>query len=107
LRLRGATVREVTAYRTVEAPDASAEPLRIALADQDLSAVVFASGSAVRGFVELGGSTGLAAITIGPHTSATARDHGFQVIAEADTQSVAGLVSAIVRVLPLEVQNTA
>jgi uroporphyrinogen III methyltransferase/synthase len=107
LRLRGATVREVTAYRTVEAPDASAEPLRIALADQDLSAVVFASGSAVRGFVELGGSTGLAAITIGPHTSATARDHGFQVIAEADTQSVAGLVSAIVRVLPLEVQNNA
>jgi uroporphyrinogen-III synthase len=49
----------------------------------------------------------LAAVTIGPHTSATAREHGFRVIAEADTQSVTGLVSAIVRVLPLEVQNNA
>lgn len=107
LRRRGAIVREVTAYRTVEAPAASAEPLRIALMDADLGAVVFASGSAVRGFLELGGSTELAAITIGPHTSATAREHGFRVIAEADTQSVAGLVSAIVGALPLEVQNNA
>ena len=107
LRQRGATVREVTAYRTVEAPDASAEPLRIALMDQDLSAVVFASGSAVRGYLELGGAATLAAITIGPHTSATAREHGFRVIAEADTQSVTGLVSAIVRALPLEVENNA
>ncbi|GAC1504942.1 MAG: hypothetical protein NVS1B3_02420 [Candidatus Dormibacteraceae bacterium] len=107
LRQRGATVREVTAYRTVEAPEASAEPLRVALTDPELSAVVFASGSAVRGFVELGGSTNLAAITIGPHTSATAREHGFNVIAEADTQSVTGLMGAIVGALPLEVQNNA
>lgn len=107
LRQRGATVREVTAYRTVEAPESSAEPLRVALTDPELSAVVFASGSAVRGFLELGGSTNLAAITIGPHTSATAREHGFNVIGEADTQSVTGLMSAIVRVLPLEVQNNA
>jgi uroporphyrinogen III methyltransferase/synthase len=107
LRQRGATVREVTAYRTVEAPEASVEPLRAALTDPDLAAVVFASGSAVRGFLELGGNTNLAAITIGPHTSASAREHGFRVIAEADTQSVSGLVGAIVRVLPLEVQNNA
>jgi uroporphyrinogen III methyltransferase/synthase len=107
LRRRGAIVREVTAYRTVEAPDASAEPLRVALMDPDLGAVIFASGSAVRGFLELGGSSNLAAITIGPHTSATARENGFEVIAEADIQSVSGLVSAIVRVLPLEVQNNA
>jgi uroporphyrinogen III methyltransferase/synthase len=107
LRRRGAIVREVTAYRTVEAPEASAEPLRVALMDPDLGAVIFASGSAVRGFLELGGSSNLAAITIGPHTSATARENGFEVIAEADIQSVSGLVSAIVRVLPLEVQNNA
>jgi uroporphyrinogen III methyltransferase / synthase len=107
LRERGAIVTEVTAYRTVEAPAASAEPLRAALMDPDLAAVVFASGSAVRGFVRLGGSARLAAITIGPHTSATAREHGFQVIAEAETQSVTGLVNAIARVLPLEVQNNA
>lgn len=107
LRRRGAIISEVTAYRTVEAPAASAEPLRVALKDPDLDAVVFASGSAVRGFLELGGTTSLSAITIGPHTSATARENGFSVIAEADTQSVTGLVSAIVRVLPLEVQNNA
>ena len=107
LRERGATVREVTAYRTVEAPESSGEPLRVALTDPELSAVVFASGSAVRGFLELGGSTNLAAITIGPHTSATAREHGFNVIAEAGTQSVAGLMSAIVGALPLEVQRNA
>ncbi len=107
LRRRGAIVREVTAYRTVEAPAASAEPLRAALMDPDLGAVVFASGSAVRGFLELGGNVALDAVTIGPHTSATAREHGFRVIAEAETQSVTGLVSAIVRVLPLEVQNNA
>jgi uroporphyrinogen-III synthase len=75
--------------------------------DPDLSAVIFASGSAVRGFLELGGTATLAAITIGPHTSATAREHGFNVIEEADTQSVTGLVSAIVRALPLEVENNA
>jgi uroporphyrinogen III methyltransferase/synthase len=121
LRQRGATVREVTAYRTVEAPATSAEPLRMALADPELAAVVFASGSAVRGFIQLArphpalgadlpskwGGVALAAITIGPHTSASAREHGFRVIAEADTQSVSGLVGAIVRVLPLEVQNNA
>ena len=107
LRQRGATVREVTAYRTVEAPAASEVPLRNALTDPDLEAVVFASGSAVRGFLQLGGGAQLAAITIGPHTSATAREHGFRVIAEADTQSVTGLVSAIVRALPLEVENNA
>jgi uroporphyrinogen III methyltransferase/synthase len=107
LRRRGAIVREVTAYRTVEAPEASVEPLRAALMDPELAAVVFASGSAVRGYLELGGSSGLAAITIGPHTSASAREHGFAVIAEADTQSVSGLVGAIVRVLPLEVPKNA
>ena len=107
LRRRGASVEEVTAYRTVEAPAASAEQLRTALTDPDLAAVVFASGSAVRGFVDLGGSARPAAITIGPRTSATAREHGFQVIAEAETQSVTGLVNAIARVLPLEVQNNA
>jgi uroporphyrinogen III methyltransferase/synthase len=107
LRRRGAIVREVAAYRTVEAPATSAGPLRTALMDPDLSAVVFASGSAVRGFLQLGGSAALAAVTIGPHTSATARENGFRVLAEADIQSVTGLVSAVVRALPLEVQNNA
>jgi uroporphyrinogen III methyltransferase/synthase len=107
LRRRGATVEEVTAYRTVEAPAGSARPLRKALADPDLRAAVFASGSAIRGFIGLGGTTHLPAITIGARTTARARELGFRVIAEADTQSVAGLVDAVSRALPLEVENNA
>src|SRR4029077_8103311 len=74
LRRRGATVEEVTAYETVEGPTESASDLRQALGQNDLAAVVFASGSAVRGFARLGGTTYLPAITIGPRTSAVARE---------------------------------
>lgn len=107
LRRRGAIVEEVTAYRTVQAPPESAHPLRAALADPDLGAVVFASGSAVRGFVSLGGTAQLPAITIGARTTTRARDLGFRVIAEAETQSVAGLADAVARALPLGVENNA
>jgi uroporphyrinogen-III synthase len=107
LRRRGAAVDEITAYRTVEGPPASAKQLRAALNDPELGAVVFASGSAVRGFVDLGGTARPPAITIGPRTTAQAREHGFQVIAEAATQNVKGLVDAIGRALPQEVQRNA
>jgi uroporphyrinogen III methyltransferase/synthase len=107
LRRRGATVEEVTAYRTVEGPPASAEKMRDALADPELAAVVFASGSAVRGFLDLGGSAQLPAITIGPRTTNSARERGFVVIAEADAQSVSGLADAVVRALPMEDKNRA
>jgi uroporphyrinogen III methyltransferase/synthase len=107
LRRRGAIVEELTAYRTVEAPPESAHPLRAALGDPDLRAVVFASGSAVRGFIGLGGSALVPAITIGVRTTARARELGFHVIAEAETQSVAGLAGAVAHVLPLEVENSA
>jgi uroporphyrinogen III methyltransferase/synthase len=107
LRERGATVEEVVAYRTVQGPAASAAQLHAALADPELSAVVFASGSAVRGFIELGGSKRLPAVTIGPHTTASAHELGFAVIAEAETQDVAGLSQAVARALPLEVPKNA
>ena len=107
LRRRGATVEEVTAYRTVEGPAASAEKLRDALADPELAAVIFASGSAVRGFLDLGGSSRLPAITIGPRTTNSARELGFVVMAEADAQSVSGLADAVVNALPMEDKNRA
>ena len=107
LRRRGATVEEVTAYRTVEGPAASAEKLRDALADPELAAVIFASGSAVRGFLDLGGSARLPAITIGPRTTNSARELGFVVMAEADAQSVSGLADAVARALPMEDKNRA
>jgi uroporphyrinogen-III synthase len=107
LRRRGATVEEVTAYRTVEGPAASAEKLRDALADPELAAVIFASGSALRGFLDLGGSARLPAITIGPRTTNSARELGFVVMAEADAQSVSGLADAVVHALPMEDKDRA
>jgi porphobilinogen synthase len=100
LRKRGALVDEVVAYETVEGPAESAEDLRQALRQPDIAAVVFASGSAVRGFMKLGGPTSLPAITIGPRTSAVARDAGFQVVAEAEAAGVEQLAAAVTRAIP-------
>jgi uroporphyrinogen-III synthase len=107
LRRRGAQVAEVTAYQTIEGPDESREELRRALSEPDLVAVVFASGSAVRGFVKLGGTTDLLAITIGPRTSAVARLTGFRVAAEAAVPDVHALADAIERAIPTKVGNDA
>jgi uroporphyrinogen-III synthase len=105
LRARGAEVVELSVYRTVEAPAGSAAALAEALTDDDLAAVVFASGSAVRGFLALGGTPALPAITIGPRTTAVARELGFAVAGEATRQTTLGLADAVVRALPLEVTN--
>lgn len=102
LRQRGAIVEEITAYRTVEGPPASGLRLRVALADPQLAAVVFASGSAIRGFVALGGPTHLPAVTIGARTTATALEHGFAVVAEASAQSAESLAAAVAAAMPLE-----
>ncbi|HEV2475182.1 MAG TPA: porphobilinogen synthase, partial [Candidatus Dormibacteraeota bacterium] len=100
LRERGAIVDELTAYETVEGPPESARALEQALRDEDVAAVVFASGSAVRGFVKLGGTPNLPAVTIGPRTSAAAREAGFVVSAEATTQDVKEMAAAVGRSLP-------
>jgi len=104
LRRRGALVDEVTAYETVEGPAESAQDLREALRQPDIAAVVFASGSAVRGFIKLGGAANLPAITIGPRTSAVARDTGFNVVAEAAGTSVQHLAAAVTRAIPTVVR---
>jgi porphobilinogen synthase len=100
LRARGALVDEVTAYETVEGPAESSGMLREALGSGDVAAVVFASGSAVRGFIKLGGGNSLPAITIGPRTSLVARDEGFRVIAEAAAPGVAELAATVARAVP-------
>ena len=107
LRQRGAAVDEVAAYRTIEGPASSSAPLKVALADPDLAAIVFASGSAVRGFIALGGSTRWPAITIGPRTTREAEALGFRVIAEAATQSAEALAAAVVEAIPLQEKNRA
>ena len=107
LRERGATVDELAAYLTVEGPPSAAEPLKRALADPELAAIVFASGSAVRGYVTLGGANSVPAITIGPRTTKVARDLGFKVIAEAQMQSAEALAAAVVSAIPVQEKNRA
>lgn len=107
LRQRGALVEEIIAYRTVEAPPSSGLRLRVALADPQLAAVVFASGSAIRGFIALGGPNRLPAVTIGPRTTATARALGFGVVGEASSQSAESLAAAVAAALPLEEMKNA
>jgi uroporphyrinogen-III synthase len=71
-------------YRTNEL-ESSAPP------EGDL--VVLASASAARAWARLG--TALPAVSIGPQTTAAARDAGVEVVAEAETHDVAGLLAAI------------
>ena len=107
LRRRGALVEEITAYETVEGPLESADALMRALSSTDFAAVIFASGSAVRGYLKLCGSAALPAITIGPRTSAVAREQGFSVAAEAGAPSVAQLAAAVEQAIPTEVGRDA
>lgn len=90
---RGAEVFDVVAYRTIEAPVPSRSLLTAALATEPPSAVLFASGSAVRGLVSLAVAVGvevrsLAAICIGPETAREADRLGFYVLAAAQAQDV-------------------
>jgi uroporphyrinogen-III synthase len=71
-------------YRTNElAPETPAEG--------DL--VVLASASAARAWARL--SVAMPAVSIGPQTTAAAREAGVDVVAEAETHDVAGLLAAI------------
>lgn len=107
LRARGATVEEVVAYETVEGPEESRAPLDRAMSDASLAAAVFASGSALRGFVKLGGGVDVPAVTIGPRTSAVARELGFTVAAESAQPDVIHLADAVDQALSAEVTTDA
>jgi uroporphyrinogen-III synthase len=71
-------------YRTNELSPAVAP-------DGDL--VVLASASAARAWAALG--VAVPAISIGPQTTVAAREAGIEVVAEAETHDVAGLLAAI------------
>jgi uroporphyrinogen-III synthase len=55
--------------------------------------VVLASGSAARAYAGVGGAA--PAVSIGPETSRVARSVGLDVVAEAPTHDLAGLVAAV------------
>ncbi len=97
---RGATVEEVVAYRTVEGPAPSRDPLRAALHD-DLAGMAFTSGSTVRGLLRLASSVDrrrarcIPAFCIGPVTAREARHSGFDIAAVASDHTATGLADAI------------
>jgi uroporphyrinogen III methyltransferase/synthase len=97
LREAGAEVEELVVYHTVVGPEASRAAVVAALADPALRAAVFASGSAVRGLLRLGGEAArrVPAVTIGPATTEVAVAEGLRVVAEADSPGVDGLVAAV------------
>ncbi len=91
---RGARVDVVPLYETVREP-AAAEQVA-ALADADY--VTFTSSSTVRFFLETVGDAFPAAarvVSIGPVTSATARELGLTVSVEAEQHDPDGLVAAL------------
>ena len=96
LRERGAIVDVVDAYRTV-IPANAADAAKEALARQP-HWITFTSSSTVKNFIEIAGREALEGIkvaSIGPVTSATARELGVRVDVEADPHTIEGLVVAI------------
>lgn len=101
LRKLGAHVEEVTAYRTIEAPEDSRAPLQQLLA-AGIDVVIFTSGSAVRGFAQLVESPALAldgvvVACIGPVTAKAARGIGLTSDVVAETNTTEGLVRTLLR----------
>jgi len=110
LRARGAEVDEVVAYRTREGPETSRTLLRQAMADGPIDAVLFTSGSAVRGLIALAGAETLdvgsiPSVCIGPETAAEARDAGFSVMAVSPTPEAAALAITTARALAAQLQE--
>jgi len=95
LAARGYTVEVLAVYRTVPVVPDPVVAARVRAGDVD--AITFTSSSTVSNFSEAVGKVGGAprVISIGPVTSATARECGLVVDAEADPHTVDGLVDAL------------
>lgn len=105
LRAQGTRVDVVDAYRTV-IPTDSVAAIRSAFGGgRHPDAATFTSSSTVANFLALLAEAGvtappsLRAISIGPITSRTLREHGWEPAAEAEPHDLAGLVDAVVRAL--------
>jgi len=110
LRQAGAEVMVVDAYRNVMPADAP-ERLRIALAS-GIDAATFTSSSSAEHLAEAAQAAGIrfpfkgvAAVSIGPVTSRTLRELGWEPAIEATVSDISGLLSAIVRVLEKRPSN--
>jgi uroporphyrinogen-III synthase len=104
LRAAGATVDVVDSYRNVM-PECAPALLREAL-QKGIDAAAFTSSSSVTHLADAARQAGIvfpfagaAAISIGPITSKTLRELGWEPAAEASPSDVPGLIEAICRVL--------
>lgn len=103
LRLRGAEVDEVAAYRTVVRP-VSEETLRVAFDDGQVDAITFTSSSTVHGLVRGLAAAGrdpatalhgVALVAIGPITAKTLHEYGLEPAAVATEYTTRGVVRAM------------
>jgi uroporphyrinogen-III synthase len=106
LRAKGTNVDVVDAYRTVIPADSVTGVRTIFGAGGQLpDAATFTSSSTVTNFLALLREAGVAApsamkaVSMGPVTSATLRECGWEPAAEADRHDLGGLVEAVVRAL--------
>lgn len=105
LARRGAQVEVVEAYRTV-IPPGSVEQIAELFTGAAPDGATFTSSSTVTNFFQLLHAAGFEqrpegtlAVSIGPITSRTLRDHGWKPAAEAEPHDVTGLVAATVKAL--------
>jgi uroporphyrinogen III methyltransferase/synthase len=100
LARRGAQVDVVEAYHTVPPEDACSRIREIFSGARRPDCITFTSSSTVKNFVAAAGGADLLAgvnvASIGPITSATARELGIEVAIEAREFTIDGLVEALV-----------
>jgi uroporphyrinogen III methyltransferase/synthase len=93
----GAIVDRIVTYRS--APDGSgADALRARLETGEVDLITFTSGSSVKNFIAAVGEDAAKrapAASIGPVTTAAAREAGLDVVVEASESTIPGLVAAI------------
>ena len=103
LRVRGADVDEVTAYRTVVRP-VDVDTLRSLLDGGSVDAITFTSSSTVHGFLEgirqldrpaQDSLRGIALAAIGPITASALRENGLEPAVSAGEYTMPGLVAAL------------
>jgi uroporphyrinogen III methyltransferase/synthase len=97
LEALGAVVERVPLYRSVPEPEGFAR-LRAALEERPVDLVAFTSASAVRSFIDAVGAaraSEIAVASIGPTTSAAAREAGMTVAIEAEPSTLAALARGI------------
>jgi uroporphyrinogen III methyltransferase/synthase len=99
---RAAQIDVVEAYRTVAPENAAEQAAAVFSGAHRPDCITFTSSSTIRNFVDIAGLDALDGVkvtSIGPVTTATARDLGIEVAAQAQPFTIDGLLQAILLVL--------